>query len=155
MSKKIIGIPESYKQYRKDYKEPPYQISSVLYRKILKELMIEIKNSLLLGKEIKLPLGLGKIYISRNRASGSKKNSVIDWQKSKIVGKKITFHNLHSNDYVMRLKWDKYKSVVKNRTYYKLLTLRPFKRQMAEYMKNNNTSIYFISSSNNQLKKQR
>lgn len=145
MAEKIVGLPEMYKQYKKDYTETPYTLTQKEFYDILREIAMETKLLILAGKEIKLPLGLGKLYITRNRHKGTRNNSAIDWKKSKIVGKRISFHNLHSNDYIMRLKWDKYKSSVKNRSYYILKTMRTFKPEMAEYIKTHASTIYTIS----------
>ena len=142
---KIIGLPEMYKQYKKDYTENPYELTQLQFNILIKDLAMEMRENLLLGKEIKLPMGLGKFLISRNRFKGSKKNSIIDWEKTKIVGKRITFHNIHSNDYVMGLKWCKYKSVVKNKSYYTCKTMRTFRAKMAEYMKSHSAMIYIVT----------
>ena len=145
MREKIIGLPEMYKQYKSDYTELPYKLTQKEFYDIVRESAIEMGELLLKGKEVKLPFGLGKIYITRNRRVGTKYNSSIDWKKSKIVGKRISFHNLHSNDYIMRLKWDKYKSSVKNRSYYILKAMRTFKPKMAEYIRTHTSTIYTIS----------
>lgn len=142
---KIIGLPEMYKQYKKTYTESPYKLTQLEFNTLIKDIAMEMQATLLLGKEIKLPMGLGKFLISRNRFKGSKKNSIIDWKRTKIVGEKITFHNIHSNDYVMRLKWCKYKSVVKNKSYYKCQTMRTFRANMAKYMKVHSAMVYIIT----------
>ena len=55
MKEKIIGLPEMYKQYKKDYTENPYELTQLQFNILIKDLATEMQDVLLLGKEIKLP----------------------------------------------------------------------------------------------------
>ena len=125
-----------YKEYIKDIKEESLyyvtynefvEINSDFYKQII-DYIIDKSGT------FKLPYGLGKINVLKEKIDLSKKLNV-DWFLTQKYGETIYHLNEHSSGYKYTFHWSKRRSTLKNKYFYKLIFTRANKRRLAKTIK--------------------
>jgi hypothetical protein len=154
MSKTAVDIPLtlSYKFYKNNYENP---VNKNVYIKVLKIANKKIINLLFKGIVLSLPYRLGTLYVKRYKpnykfnsdnslrlVSNSKE---IDWKETNLLWKEhpetkrkkyLTYDNIHSDGYRMKLKWLMWNKNPGFRIY-NFVPARNLVRDLAKYIKNN------------------
>ena len=137
--RKANGIKECYKYYcsitekhnrvsYKDFSEICYE-----YNKFMYQSMIE-------GKEVMMPYGLGSLFVQSCNTNWEK--PPIDWVEKKKLGKYVYFTNRETNSKVMRFKWSKKNRNVKHIGFYCFKLSFHNKRNSAKVFQENGGKIY-------------
>jgi len=130
-SKKTVEI---YKFYRKKEKVKN-KVSDKLFRKICNDYNKFCYESLLEGKEVLLPFGLGKLLITKNEINWD--NPPINWKETRKAGKLIYHTNMDTYNLVMSFKWISSNHVLRNGRYYSFKPTWTNKRESSkEFVKN-------------------
>jgi hypothetical protein len=111
-------------------KELKSTLSDIKKEKVLLAIFAEYKDILTKQGYIKLGGALGVIYLVRSLPT---KKRVLNYALSKELGRKVYLSNLHSDDYVYRIKWSKGRFV--NNRFYKFKPARKTTRQLATQLK--------------------
>jgi len=107
--------PEIYKFYR-GKKKLKNKVTNVLFRKICNDYNQFCYESLLEGKEVLLPFGLGKILIVKNKINWD--NPPVDWKNTKKEGSLVYHTNMETSNFVFKFKWWSQNHVLRNGRYY-------------------------------------
>ncbi len=141
---------ESYKEvYLKESTNP---INKSLFVKIIYMFMKYIVSKALEGHEVKLPQGMGKLYVKgtpqkmRYDEQGKIKGLAPDWVSTKKFWdsnpeakkqKKLLYHlNHHTDGVIYRYNWSKNRVIVDNKGLYSLKMSRANKRAVSNLIKN-------------------
>lgn len=146
------GIKDSRKLYVTICKENNIKaLQREIYYELCSEFMLFLSNKILEGFKIYLPEKMGRLLIKgfkRKRILGKDGEVMLapDWKKTKALwernekakeDKKLVYlDNEHSNSYVYRIYWDKYKVMLKHISIYKYVPAFHFKRKTAQEIKN-------------------
>jgi hypothetical protein len=97
-----------------------------------------------------LPYGLGNIYVTKKKnkiiefANGKLfKRRSINWKETKQKGSLVFHENVHTDEYVYRIKWDTSYYHFRNKTLYKFKPSRGFQRYIA-FMKEKNPQLDYL-----------
>lgn len=146
MSKISRTLKEAYKDY--PYRHKPkhkYHIDSATYFQIAYDINKEIMEFLMdTGKELKLPHGVGKLRVLKKKTPSQLNKKMIDWKKTKELGKVIYHKNTHSGEYYGKWYWDKRFALVKNKTLFNFDATRTNNRKLASKIKNENKIIKYF-----------
>lgn len=128
--KKVLSIRTSYPQYSKDVGDMEYKE----YNELLSNFFKFLLDSLIEGKELKFPSGLGSMKISGKKLEikfnekGEIEKINIDWPKTKKLwkeceeckknNKKIYLLNEHSDGIRYRFLWSKHKAIFRTKRCY-------------------------------------
>lgn len=128
-------IKDYYKEYIKD-KEGSYNVDFKTYTYIIEKYYKAIAEYLLEGGVYNMPYKLGFLYVVKTRPrKRTSKNTPIDWAATVKYGKVIRFTNDHSNYFKFLLSWNKTECRVMNKTLYRFIPTRDFKRTLAAKIK--------------------
>lgn len=106
-------------------------------RKFLVRVNYEIAKKVLDGAEVRLPYRLGILRIEKKKMKNFQKGRLhVDFAHFKKTGKVIYHLNENRDGYYYRIKW--YKGHVSGLQAYKFFPTRPFKRGIAQRLKDNN-----------------
>jgi hypothetical protein len=97
-----------------------------------------------------IPYGLGNIYVTKKKnrvmefPSGKifKKRSV-NWKETKQKGSLVFHENVHTDEYIYKIKWDTSYHHYRNKTLYKFKPSRGFQRYIA-FMKEKNPQLDYL-----------
>lgn len=115
MEQKSKATVDIYRHYRKKEKLKN-KVTSELFRKICNDYNKFCANSLLEGKEVTLPYGLGRIIIIKKSINWEK--PPINWKETRKAGKLIYHTNMETSNLIMRFKWISANHVLRNCRYY-------------------------------------
>ena len=104
-----------YRFYRKKEKVSN-KVSNKLFRKICNDYNKSCYESLLEGKEVTLPFGLGKISITKKDINWD--NPPINWKETRLSGKLVYHTNMDTSNLVMKFKWSSLNHILRNGRYY-------------------------------------
>ena len=125
------GIYSLYKVYKKEVKEP---MDFKTYRRVLfafnKRLMDEILEG---ASNIKLPARLGCIRVKKTKMNY--KRLMFDYGEYNKSGLKTYHTNTHSDDYKVRILWEKSKCIIRGKEPWSFIPARINKRRLAKLMK--------------------
>ena len=130
-------IKDTYMEYIKDKEEgSPYYISYNDYVKIVTSYYKQIYKYVLDGGVYNMAYKLGYIVIIKNRPRKRKaSNTGIDWANTVKYKKIIRFTNDHSNYFKFIIGWNKSNCRTVNKTLYRFVPTRDFKRTLASKIK--------------------
>jgi hypothetical protein len=145
-----------YKRY-KDSVENPLSYSE--YCKILSEFNSLLVNYIIYESvEVKLPYNLGTLRVKKykkkiNLKAIEKRTLSVNWFETKKLWsensdakdkKKLVYHlNEHRGGYSYKIYWDKSRAIFRNKTFYYLVPVRGFKRELASVLNNNFSIDYY------------
>lgn len=92
------------------------KVNNTLFRKICNDYNKFCAESLLEGKEVTLPFGLGKIMIIKKEINWD--CPPVNWKETKKAGKIVYHTNMETNNLVFRFKWISVNHVLRNCRYY-------------------------------------
>lgn len=131
---------ENYKNFK--LKNPTSKITKDVFIDILYTFNELCRDTVLeKGIKVKLPLGIGDISIikyKRKKLIGKNNefiNLPIDWQKTKLLGKKTYNFNYDTEGYFFRWWWFKRSSMLKFSDLWSFKPLRISSRMVAHYLK--------------------
>jgi len=137
------GVFDAYKFYKENvvqkgsYKLTRTQFSQVLKKYYTARLLAVIyeNRSLKIGRagEIKIMKYKHEPKIDKN---GKLKYTIIDWKKTKELGKQVLNFNEHSDGYLFKFKWIK-KLPFKNKALYRFKVSRDIGRALPKALKKN------------------
>ena len=133
MAKGSLTLRDSYNYYKANYKDYlPYKD----YCKCIKACNIELLNSVVNNADdVNLPYKLGILHIVKYRRtySDEKFKWAVDFKKSKELGFKVYF----DQKYIYKWRWEKTRTVIKERLKYKFTASRQAKRMVPKALANN------------------
>jgi len=117
-------------------KEYPKDLSKSEYIRIMIRFFKLVRDEIIYNKfHFKLPNGLGLIRIRKSKKGVTARK--IDFNKSKLLNKKIYYLNLHSNRYFFKWYWNKTKEVslaIPGRKLYVFKPIRWGKKDLAKHI---------------------
>jgi len=123
-----LTLTDAYKHYKGTLDENTYKrICKQFNKKVIEYIVVD-------SGIFYIPFRLGSIHIKKRWLDVSKKIP-INWKLTKKYGKVIYYLNDHTDGFIMRFFWDKYRAVVKNRTLYSFWPTRTNKRYLAKAIK--------------------
>lgn len=125
-----------YYRYRKDKKGENY-LTPKQFREVNEDILLAIREDILDGGKFDVPYGMGEIKISRGKQKFKTRNYLLEKQNFKKTGiwKEIPVINLHTDGYRLRIGWYILGEKITNKSYYKFVANRVFKRKLAEQVK--------------------
>lgn len=113
----------------------PYSLTNTMYKKIIDEYFALMLEELLTTSVTSLH-NLGEIVLSKYKSS-----TLSNYKRSKELSKRVTYNNLHSFGYTVRVMWNKHGKgnlPFKNRNSIKFRLLKRHKTSLAEAIRNTN-----------------
>ncbi len=133
-------LKDSYKDYISDKIEnSPYHIEYEEYLNIVKDYIKMVMDNIIDKADVfKMPYRLGNLRVVKLDSSLSRnKRYSLDFKLTQKYGKPIFHLNEHSKGYKYMFKWDKLKSIVRHKSFYRFIPTRSNKRKLAYNIKNN------------------
>ena len=143
-----------YSKYLKKRNEKNNIVDPIVFAKVLNDFNKEIRRKLIEEAfDFIIPVKMGQLCIKKYKPKviikkdGTILNTklAIDWEKSKKLHKKVYHLNWHSDGYKYKFNYSFYRSILPNKHYYKFITCRTMKRQLAKTIKNPNFKGDFYS----------
>lgn len=147
------GMAAAFAFYRRNRPQTPeYVLSRSQFDKTINAMNLLLIENLFENKEFKLPCGLGKLFITKQKNTSTIGNSgnlittnPIDiaatfklwYEDEECFNKRIKVR--HEDEYMFKLRYSKCKSRVKNMTYFHFNYGRDIKKKLKNIIKNNNT----------------
>lgn len=133
-----------YKEYIKDKdKDSIYDVDYKTYVYIVETYYKALVEYVLNGGVYKLPFKMGNLLIVKYRPrKRTATNTPIDWFNTVKYGKLIRHTNDHSNYFKFLINWDKKSCRVINKTLYRFVPTRDFKRTLATKIKAGETDYF-------------
>ena len=127
------GIYSLYKVYKKVVEEP---LDFKTYRRVIFAFNKMIMDEILEGaSNIKLPARLGCIRVKKSKMTYAR--LMFDYGEYNKSGLKTYHTNVHSDDYKVRILWEKSKCIISGKTPWSFIPARINKRRLAKLMKEN------------------
>lgn len=167
-----IKLHDFYKHYKSNYmklknrlisKDSPYYVDKSTYTNILEDFNLLLRKQIIEGKTITIPLRMGNLAIRKYKA----KVKVIDgkikglapnwketldlWENDESAYKKKTLvrHlNKNTNGFIAKIDWLKSSCKIKNRSYFKFIPCRTFKRAVKDVLKDEFSNIDYLEYDN-------
>lgn len=161
-----------YKTYKNSYMKiknrlipdtSPYFLTKTKYMEIINDFNILLRDSTLEGKTVTLPLNLGNIGIRKYKyrikvVKGKVFNLAADWKstlelwendESAYKNKTVIRHlNKDTNGFISKIDWIKSTCKVKNKSRYKFIACRTFKRMLKDVLRDEHSTIDFLEYGN-------
>jgi nucleoid DNA-binding protein len=102
------------------------------YFEVFKEILFQ-------GHKIKLPHGLGDLFLSKRKARG------VNWKESKAQNKAIYFKNRHTEGYKPNIRWMKTGPMFKHSGLWRVKAAEAYKEEIADFYKSNGYKIKHLS----------
>ena len=121
----------------------PYVVDYKTYVYIVETYYKELVKYILGGGVYKLPYKMGDLLIVKYRPrKRTATNTPIDWFNTVKYGKLIRHTNDHSNYFKFLINWNKAACRVANKTLYRFVPTRDFKRTLAAKIKQGDTDYF-------------
>lgn len=161
-----------YKYYRKHYmkhknrlisEDSPYYLTKDQYMEILLDFNLMLKNQVIEGKTITIPMKFGNIAIRKHKLkpkvinnkivnmSINWKETIELWESDESAYKQkrlIRNLNKNSNGFVAKIRWIKDNSTVLHKTHYTFMPCRTFKRDVAKAIKEESKDLNYLEYDN-------
>jgi hypothetical protein len=134
----LHGIHDIYDFYFSKLKgNELYDVDYKIYRDIINKYFYVISKEILYGAyEMKFPHRLGSLRIIKRKVDINKLTKFgIDWVETVKNHKVIYYLNSHSKNYIYRYKWIKGNMTTPNLYFYKFVSSRANKRELAKIIK--------------------
>lgn len=126
------SVNDFYKKYKKERRDVRH-LTQKQYRKAILKVFYYISQDII---ETGIPYNpkvlIGRFGIVKRKS----KNKVVDFKKTKEIGKTVYFTNLHTSGYYFRWFWEKFTSKCrfKNKRYYKFVRNRNLKKRLHKHI---------------------
>jgi len=138
------NLKEIYAKYIEAFDEDsPYHVDFKTFMECNAEFYKRAVESVLEGRELRLPFGMGRILIEKNKPTKYKSMGYIDWATTKAIGKQVFHLNEHSDGYNYYIRW-RSPRLVHNQRLYKFVPTRSFRRTLAKIIKNREYDYFEI-----------
>jgi len=140
MIKKAYTIYDFYNSYEKEYKTLNNRLSRKEYTKIIKHIMLLIREEIIKNNKVYRPNNLiGRFgIVKRKRKTGESNKLGINWKESIKYNKYIYHLNKHTDNCYFRWTWEKnsHHCRFRNKSLYNFRPVRQSKRMLAKYINN-------------------